>query len=152
MHSYFFFFQAEDGIRDKLVTGVQTCALPISVWFHITDYLPAVLGNQTVDVIVASATSHAEFAQILICPPQTVSGHGFVLRETTQPAVAPVVVGFVDIQANGGFDHQNLDAVTAPTVDNGAGLPAGSVLRLAHLSVRAREQASRTLVRRRPSP
>src|SRR2546425_5175557 len=26
----FFFFQAEDGIRDKLVTGVQTCALPIS--------------------------------------------------------------------------------------------------------------------------
>src|SRR2546425_3625964 len=28
--SVFFFFQAEDGIRDKLVTGVQTCALPIS--------------------------------------------------------------------------------------------------------------------------
>src|SRR2546425_12146012 len=27
----FFFFQAEDGIRDKLVTGVQTCALPIMV-------------------------------------------------------------------------------------------------------------------------
>src|SRR6266849_6748687 len=26
----FFFFQAEDGIRDPLVTGVQTCALPIS--------------------------------------------------------------------------------------------------------------------------
>src|SRR5205823_10166363 len=26
----FFFFQAEDGIRDKLVTEVQTCALPIS--------------------------------------------------------------------------------------------------------------------------
>jgi len=25
----FFFFQAGDGIRDKLVTGVQTCALPI---------------------------------------------------------------------------------------------------------------------------
>src|SRR6266496_5281253 len=27
---YFFFFQAEDGIRDPYVTGVQTCALPIS--------------------------------------------------------------------------------------------------------------------------
>src|SRR5690606_39444901 len=27
----FFFFQAEDGIRDFHVTGVQTCALPISV-------------------------------------------------------------------------------------------------------------------------
>src|SRR5690606_38430149 len=29
--SFFFFFQAEDGIRDFHVTGVQTCALPISV-------------------------------------------------------------------------------------------------------------------------
>src|SRR5438034_7750788 len=28
--SVFFFFQAEDGIRDHCVTGVQTCALPIS--------------------------------------------------------------------------------------------------------------------------
>src|SRR6266566_1888723 len=28
----FFFFQAEDGIRDYKVTGVQTCALPISSW------------------------------------------------------------------------------------------------------------------------
>src|SRR5258706_7210898 len=27
---FFFFFQAEDGIRDWSVTGVQTCALPIS--------------------------------------------------------------------------------------------------------------------------
>src|SRR5438132_13106516 len=31
---FFFFFQAEDGIRDHCVTGVQTCALPISkAWF-----------------------------------------------------------------------------------------------------------------------
>src|SRR5215208_4110898 len=30
VYNYFFFFQAEDGIRDGHVTGVQTCALPIS--------------------------------------------------------------------------------------------------------------------------
>src|SRR5689334_23478814 len=30
IYLYFFFFQAEDGIRDGTVTGVQTCALPIS--------------------------------------------------------------------------------------------------------------------------
>src|SRR5438128_10240840 len=30
LNIYFFFFQAEDGIRDATVTGVQTCALPIS--------------------------------------------------------------------------------------------------------------------------
>src|SRR5688500_19671287 len=29
MEAFFFFFQAEDGIRDYKVTGVQTCALPI---------------------------------------------------------------------------------------------------------------------------
>src|SRR5437868_13987811 len=28
----FFFFQAEDGIRDRNVTGVQTCALPICLY------------------------------------------------------------------------------------------------------------------------
>src|SRR2546423_4735516 len=33
---YFFFFQAEDGIRDKLVTGVQTCALPILMMFSLS--------------------------------------------------------------------------------------------------------------------
>src|SRR5215813_14371417 len=31
---FFFFFQAEDGIRDADVTGVQTCALPI--WLRVT--------------------------------------------------------------------------------------------------------------------
>src|SRR2546430_10532925 len=34
-----FFFQAEDGIRDLTVTGVQTCALPISVVDHKPKYL-----------------------------------------------------------------------------------------------------------------
>src|SRR5256885_8862743 len=31
VYQFFFFFQAEDGIRDYKVTGVQTCALPIFV-------------------------------------------------------------------------------------------------------------------------
>src|SRR5438034_10925710 len=31
----FFFFQAEDGIRDHCVTGVQTCALPICCREHV---------------------------------------------------------------------------------------------------------------------
>src|SRR5207302_7055975 len=36
---FFFFFQAEDGIRDFHVTGVQTCALPISASFLIQSSL-----------------------------------------------------------------------------------------------------------------
>ena len=35
---FFFFFQAEDGIRDTSVTGVQTCALPICDGFQEIDH------------------------------------------------------------------------------------------------------------------
>src|SRR5256886_759803 len=35
---FFFFFQAEDGIRDLTVTGVQTCALPISIERPLEEY------------------------------------------------------------------------------------------------------------------
>src|SRR5437868_12829396 len=40
MFLFFFFFQAEDGIRDRNVTGVQTCALPI---FSQADYATCAL-------------------------------------------------------------------------------------------------------------
>src|SRR2546421_9488600 len=36
---FFFFFQAEDGIRDLIVTGVQTCALPIFAETPVADCL-----------------------------------------------------------------------------------------------------------------
>src|SRR3989441_9368934 len=39
-----FFFQAEDGIRDKLVTGVQTCALPIFLISLIGGLLGVIIG------------------------------------------------------------------------------------------------------------
>src|SRR5260370_10418478 len=45
-----FFFQAEDGIRDSSVTGVQTCALPISP----ADYLTKILTARVYDVAVES--------------------------------------------------------------------------------------------------
>ena len=41
----FFFFQAEDGIRDVAVTGVQTCALPI--FFLIKSIVGAIVGQST---------------------------------------------------------------------------------------------------------
>src|SRR2546422_8848350 len=36
---FFFFFQAEDGIRDVAVTGVQTCALPILAGGEAPEYV-----------------------------------------------------------------------------------------------------------------
>src|SRR5688572_31425929 len=48
---FFFFFQAEDGIRDLTVTGVQTCALPISamgpqVWKRMRKQLSKLLSQK----------------------------------------------------------------------------------------------------------
>src|SRR5438552_8099392 len=43
----FFFFQAEDGIRDDLVTGVQTCALPILVGVAYADWFGAKYQNES---------------------------------------------------------------------------------------------------------
>src|SRR5688572_32755129 len=53
-----FFFQAEDGIRDLTVTGVQTCALPISMW---KAYLA--LFNQTHWMITRDVERHYESLQ-----------------------------------------------------------------------------------------
>src|SRR5438034_10303429 len=43
----FFFFQAEDGIRDHCVTGVQTCALPIlSSILGSLNYISTIINNR----------------------------------------------------------------------------------------------------------
>src|SRR5215813_14712007 len=53
-----FFFQAEDGIRDADVTGVQTCALPIFPWLG-PEYL---LASEIVNKLV-QAEPHNEAAK-----------------------------------------------------------------------------------------
>src|SRR5207249_8908669 len=47
---FYFFFQAEDGIRDRNVTGVQTCALPI-----LTEWIHRLIAASTGVLIVATA-------------------------------------------------------------------------------------------------
>src|SRR6267143_6248843 len=46
---FFFFFQAEDGIRDGTVTGVQTCALPI--FLSVASGKPAAFARQDLDTL-----------------------------------------------------------------------------------------------------
>src|SRR2546428_3244517 len=63
---FFFFFQAEDGIRDLIVTGVQTCALPI--YSVITQAVPLTpihpscntCVNGTACVITESGVTHVD--------------------------------------------------------------------------------------------
>ena len=45
---FFFFFQAEDGIRDHCVTGVQTCALPICVGWVAAQLMMSQVKQDTV--------------------------------------------------------------------------------------------------------
>src|SRR5258708_22099045 len=65
-----FFFQAEDGIRDDLVTGVQTCALPIFIAGRRRDYLDAVIaanpGMEAVELDITDPTSINQVAAKLI--------------------------------------------------------------------------------------
>src|SRR5947209_16022849 len=51
---FFFFFQAEDGIRDIGVTGVQTCALPI---------LPSIVGRDEIAGCFAAQAAALQLVQ-----------------------------------------------------------------------------------------
>src|SRR2546430_8786413 len=63
MWRVYFFFQAEDGIRDLTVTGVQTCALPIS----------------------EEARSLKKTNPEMVVTPFQVIGQGFIYMRTDQP-------------------------------------------------------------------
>src|SRR2546427_839774 len=115
---YFFFFQAEDGIRDLTVTGVQTCALPIypANRNQLTDVLDRSFADNTSSWELGSDgdrkstrlnSSHSQisyavfclkpklmtsFAFILGCVPLwTASGAGSVAR----PSMGTTVIGGV---------------------------------------------------------
>src|SRR5690606_9895016 len=65
---FFFFFQAEDGIRDFHVTGVQTCALPIYLAdIENNEYVKQVkeyAANENAEVVVICAKIEAEIAEL----------------------------------------------------------------------------------------
>src|SRR2546430_9496133 len=69
--SCFFFFQAEDGIRDLTVTGVQTCALPI---LNFTTISAAVAGVPAGSKIQICPGVYPE--QVTITQPLTLQGIG----------------------------------------------------------------------------
>src|SRR2546430_9803630 len=64
----FFFFQAEDGIRDLTVTGVQTCALPI--FGHLA--APSAVKNGASLVFAHAIPFHVRtyWRRAAVCPPQ----------------------------------------------------------------------------------
>src|SRR5699024_9952722 len=87
---FHFFFQAEDGIRDRNVTGVQTCALPI-----LSDPRRAGRSDQTqccsagsgctTDIVVTWCLSSAR-----ACSPSTRCGFPSIRWLTTKPSALPL--------------------------------------------------------------
>src|SRR2546422_6747846 len=64
----FFFFQAEDGIRDVAVTGVQTCALPIFLYACPHSVYPSAGDDRWVAIAVVGDDAWERFAGVLGWP------------------------------------------------------------------------------------
>src|SRR5258708_37129929 len=80
---FFFFFQAEDGIRDDLVTGVQTCALPISMREQLLNRrgregLQQLLAHGGIGIFVLDGLQH--FECVRAAPESTLRLRGPVQR------------------------------------------------------------------------
>src|SRR2546427_3302421 len=85
---FFFFFQAEDGIRDLTVTGVQTCALPISPMKF--DFLKDMRKGDKLTLSVYSMGAHS--GTHIDAPMHFVAGGAPVDQGTLQPLVGPARV------------------------------------------------------------
>src|SRR5690348_17359859 len=65
---FFFFFQAEDGIRDGRVTGVQTCALPISLDLSELTVADVMIHRKAIRMIDADLPPREIIAQAMASP------------------------------------------------------------------------------------
>src|SRR6266478_8213187 len=82
---FFFFFQAEDGIRDLTVTGVQTCALPISPALVVAEHGPRIARADAGLLVVPHVDVEAQRALGLN-------------EDTARDALAEVVVAIVALE------------------------------------------------------
>src|SRR5690606_40617435 len=78
---FLFFFQAEDGIRDFHVTGVQTCALPIS---HAANW-------NSFDPLALSALPHVTLLELPASAAPSPGGASCVCCVHPEPGAPPVV-------------------------------------------------------------
>src|SRR3989475_858182 len=128
---FFFFFQAEDGIRDLTVTGVQTCALPI---FLVTPQVYVAYGvTPKLGVGIGLFAPYGLQTRWPLSFDGRFSGYDNILRSVyVQPTVSYQVTPWLSL--GGGVDvvfgsvelNQRLDLADAP-VPTALGVPAGTL-------------------------
>src|SRR2546429_4356245 len=99
---FFFFFQAEDGIRDVAVTGVQTCALPISL---VLNHCVRVFGPLALAIWLARSGPQQGTPSLSVAK-VTVAGKPFcisVIPETCHPPSAVFIEP--ELPRNPGISH-----------------------------------------------
>src|SRR5258708_4265225 len=118
---FFFFFQAEDGIRDDLVTGVQTCALPIypGAGYDPLNYAFPPMGNQLYASPVVMEWAHEIKKYVrgeeIVVP----MGKYFAMGDNRDHSLDSRYWGFVDRDAIMGRPFLIYWSVEANSVDYG---------------------------------
>src|SRR5215204_6850086 len=81
---FFFFFQAEDGIRDHCVTGVQTCALPILplAWLEREAFPVAIGALYGIVLLVLMPGELVQDSWSTLVSGREIANHGLPHRET----------------------------------------------------------------------
>src|SRR3712207_7234267 len=77
---FFFFFQAEDGIRDIGVTGVQTCALPICGAMLVVERAPGHQSGSRYDLSTGATLGRGD-VEIVLEDPFASSRHARIERQ-----------------------------------------------------------------------
>src|SRR5260370_7259775 len=94
---FFFFFQAEDGIRDSSVTGVQTCALPICSWPGATaQQVEQFVTRPIEDAVAENKTIHPGTAADYGIRSVSIPGYAFVYVQLAEE-ISDVKRQFSDI-------------------------------------------------------
>src|SRR5215471_3150729 len=98
---FFFFFQAEDGIRDLYVTGVQTCALPISAG-RLEALLeePPAQGGVNADGLVERGRTAGLRAAVVLAHPHPQHGGSMHTKVVYQAAKAFTRIGCAVLRFN----------------------------------------------------
>src|SRR6266496_5347215 len=134
---FFFFFQAEDGIRDLYVTGVQTCALPISPVMQYFDEQRRRGGNLTVVDPRATRTAQSASLHLQLTPGSDAALANGLLHIAIRDGL--IDHDFIAARTTGFAEVQRLVASYWPErVERLTGVPAKQIEAAAHLLGEAR--------------